>query len=140
MKAKLAPTKPCPCGSGETYGACCRPLHRAEREAPTPEALMRSRFSAFACGEIDHLIRTLAPEHEDRARPAADVARDLRENCRIGRFMGLEIFEASAHGDRGMVRFRARVFVDGRDRSFEERSDFRRVDGAWRYVGPLELS
>ena len=38
----------------------------------------------------------------------------------------------------GEVTFLARVYEKGQDRSFVERSDFRRVDGAWRYVGALD--
>lgn len=34
----------CPCGSGDTYGNCCRPFHHG-KTAPTAETLMRSRFS-----------------------------------------------------------------------------------------------
>ncbi len=37
----------CPCGLGDDYEACCRRLH-AGSPAPTAEALMRSRYSAFA--------------------------------------------------------------------------------------------
>ncbi|RDV46301.1 hypothetical protein DOE76_03940 [Leifsonia sp. ku-ls] len=50
----------CPCLSGETYDACCGPLHRGE-PAPTAERLMRSRFSAFALGDADYLLRSWHP-------------------------------------------------------------------------------
>jgi SEC-C motif-containing protein len=45
----------CPCGTGETYGACCGRFHGG-RPAPTAELLMRSRFSAFAAGDEDYLL------------------------------------------------------------------------------------
>ena len=34
----------CPCLSGDTYDACCGPIHRGEVDAPTAERLMRSRL------------------------------------------------------------------------------------------------
>jgi SEC-C motif-containing protein len=56
---------PCPCGSAEPFGGCCRPLHLGERQAHTAEELMRSRYSAFAVGDADYLWRTWHP----RTRP-----------------------------------------------------------------------
>ena len=57
----------CPCGAGLVYATCCGPLHRGEREAASPTALMRSRFAAFAMKEPAHLWRTLHADHEERA-------------------------------------------------------------------------
>ena len=49
------PFKSCPCGSGRSYAACCRPAHDGSVPPPTPEALMRARYSAFALGdEAEH--------------------------------------------------------------------------------------
>ena len=48
---------PCPCGGG-AYRSCCGPLHRGDQRAKTAEQLMRSRYSAFARGEIDYLLAT----------------------------------------------------------------------------------
>jgi len=55
----------CPCGSGERYDACCGRLHRGAADAQTPEELMRSRYSAYALGELDYVWRTWHP----RTRP-----------------------------------------------------------------------
>ncbi len=55
---------PCPCGSGAVFGACCEPIHDGA-PAPTAEALMRSRYSAFVVGDEDHIFRTWHP----RTRP-----------------------------------------------------------------------
>ena len=63
----------CPCLSGETYGACCGRYHRGllaggadSVTAPTAEALMRSRYAAFAVGDADYLLATWHPS----TRPA----------------------------------------------------------------------
>ena len=56
----------CPCGLGDPYDACCGRLHRGEAFAATAEQLMRSRYSAFAVGDLDYL---LAPWHPS-TRPA----------------------------------------------------------------------
>lgn len=121
----------CPCTSGRAYAECCAPLHRGQREAETPEALMRSRFAAFALGDAEYLWRTLHPDHEDRARDRALVLAALKDVARTLRFMRLTILDAS---DR-RVLFHAAVFDKGKDRSFVELSSFARDDAGWRYVG-----
>lgn len=133
MKASRRDVRDCPCFSGLRYTACCAPLHREEREAATPEALMRSRYAAFALGLGEYLVRTLTADHPDRALDEAALARELSKARERQRFLGLRIDEAWAEGDRGEVVFFARIFERGKDCSFTERSSFRREGGAWRY-------
>jgi SEC-C motif-containing protein len=125
----------CPCFSGLLYGQCCGPLHRAERPADTPLALMRSRYAAFALGLGEYLVRTLSEEHADRALDAMRLARKLSSARERQRFLGLRVDEVRADGDRGEVLFFARIFEKGQDRSFTERASFRRESGVWRYAG-----
>ena len=97
---------------------------------------MRSRYSAFALGEVGYLWRTLHPLHPDRSRPEAKVLGELRAVCRTFKYPGLEVLQTSgpdADG-RAWVTFHARVFESGRDRSFRERSEFRHDGTGWRYV------
>ncbi|WP_373094929.1 YchJ family protein [Zhongshania sp.] len=51
----------CYCGQGAAFADCCEPYIRGIRQAPTAEALMRSRYSAFCCGEADYLLASLHP-------------------------------------------------------------------------------
>jgi SEC-C motif-containing protein len=135
VKTSRRDPRDCPCFSGLRYVACCAPLHRGETEAATPEALMRSRYAAFALGLGDYLVRTLTTDHPDRALDGAALARQLSQARERQRFLGLRIDEAWTEGDRGVVAFFARIFERGKDCSFEERSSFRREDGKWRYAG-----
>ena len=121
----------CPCHSKKRYADCCGPLHRGAREAATPEELMRSRYSAFALGEVDYLAKTLSKDHPDRTESAAAEYRRARENQR---FLDLCIIHTSIDGEVGEVLFYARIFERGRDCSFVELSAFVREDGAWRYA------
>ena len=62
--------QPCPCGNG-VYQACCQPFHLHTGLAPTAEALMRSRYSAFALGGLgDYLLQTWHPD----TRPPVSAA------------------------------------------------------------------
>lgn len=125
----------CPCGSALPYRACCGPLHRGEREAADARALMASRYAAFATKQLDYLWRTLDPEHEDRARPQAEVLAGIRRSCETNRYMGLRILDHAPPDAAGVARvlFLARVFERGKDRSFVERSEFRHDGVGWRY-------
>ncbi len=129
----------CPCHSGLRYAACCSPLHAGSREAESPSALMRSRYSAFALGLGPYLLRTLAPEHPDRARPEAEAILALSRAREGLRYLDLCILHASSEGDSGDVLFFAKIFERGTDRSFAELSSFRLASGAWRYVEGAHL-
>jgi SEC-C motif-containing protein len=129
------PPRECPCHSGLRYGACCKVLHEGQREADTPQALMRSRYSAFALGLGAYLVRTLTADHPDRADGDDEAARALAQAREGQRFLGLTILEEQTEGTLGVVVFRARIFSKGVDQSFTERSRFRREGGAWRYEG-----
>jgi SEC-C motif-containing protein len=130
----------CPCGSGLRFTACCKRLHAGTVEADSAEALMRSRFAAYAVADVDYLWRTLHPDHVDKARPRDEVVAALRSWCRQARFPGLQILEVTSPDgdgpDAGTARvlFRARVFVGSRDCTFVECSSFRHDGVGWRYL------
>lgn len=135
----MKPVTTCPCYSGARYAACCGPLHEGTSDAATPEALMRSRYSAFALGLGAYLVKTLSTDHADRPDPGdAEGARALERALSTAkdrqRFLGLTIRAAHDYGAIGEVTFHARIFEKGRDRSFTERSTFVREGGAWRYA------
>lgn len=118
----------CPCGSGRSLEDCCGPII-AGAPAPTPEALMRSRYSAFVLGELDHVDRTHAPEiREDFNR--AEAERSVEE-CE---WQGLEVRNASEDGDQGTVEFVARFKRGGQTFVQHELSSFCRRDGRWLYL------
>ncbi|MFC4639347.1 YchJ family protein [Deinococcus hohokamensis] len=112
--------KPCPCGSGRSYAACCEPAHRGA--APeTPEALMRSRYAAYVLQDEAYLLASWHPE----TRPGT---LDLSDGTR---YLGLRVYRAQ--GDE--VTFTATLRLpDGHRAQLRERSTFARLDGRWVYV------
>ncbi len=126
MPVKISPNAPCPCLRGTKYKKCCGMWHRG-RPAPSPTALMRSRFSAYALGLVDYILQTT---HADGAPGSRE---DVLSFCENTEFAGLEILDRSEDGDRGEVTFRATLRQGGRDASFGERSLFFKVDGRWQY-------
>ncbi|WFM70762.1 YchJ family protein [Halomonas sp. CKK8] len=113
----------CSCGSGRPLASCCGCYH-ADEPAPTPEALMRSRYSAFVLDLADYLLATWHPS----TRPAS-LAPDPATVWKR-----LEVLESDEEGERGRVHFRA-TFREGRRWSvLEESSRFVLEARRWFYL------
>jgi SEC-C motif-containing protein len=100
--------------------------------APTAEALMRSRYTAYVRGAIDYIVDT----HDPATRGAVDRAAATRWSTHTA-WHGLEIVateRGSETDDDGIVEFIARGATDGVAFAHRERSRFRRADGAWVYI------
>ncbi|MBL6946305.1 MAG: SEC-C domain-containing protein [Rhodospirillales bacterium] len=121
----------CPCGSASDFDECCGPIIGGA-PARDPEALMRSRFTAFVHGNLDHIENTHASDvRDDFNRSAAESTANSVE------WVSLEICGTSGGGeddDAGTVEFVARFKQDGELMVHHELSNFRREDGRWVYV------
>jgi SEC-C motif-containing protein len=116
----------CPCDSGQPYGLCCGAWHAGYREgrtAPSPEALMRSRYSAYVLGLIDYLLSTWHPSSApgDLELPAV-------------KWMGLRVLNTVIEKDSGVVEFEARYKDNGRAGRLLEISRFIKEGGQWLYI------
>lgn len=121
----------CPCGSGKTYATCCEPYHK-QHNAPTCEALMRSRYSAFVFGLVDYLFETTHPNHR-----AKNLKSDIASTCKGLAWTGLEVREVWQGGEKdkvGKVLFQASFVQEGKNGVHEEHSRFKRFGKAWMYV------
>ncbi|MCA1907416.1 MAG: YchJ family protein [Magnetospirillum sp.] len=118
----------CPCGSGQSLDLCCAPL-LSGAAASSPEALMRSRYTAFTQANAAYLEDTLAPEAKE------DYNRDETEAwIKEAKWHGLEVRGASEEGDGGSVEFVARYTFRGKPYAHHELASFRKLDGRWVYV------
>lgn len=127
----------CPCGGRDdamTFASCCKPYVVDGEPAPTCEHLMRSRYTAFALADADHLWRTWHPQ----TRPAQVVAPDGVI------WQRLEVLATEAGGvddTEGTVDFAAHFTTDAGGRaSVREHSRFARRAGRWFYVDGDELA
>ena len=127
----------CPCGSGLTYGKCCEPVIKGEREASTAEQVMRARYTAHAKVELDYLELSLHPDK--REGYDRDVAREWSENAD---WRGLDIIKTEGGGkgdDEGEVEFIAKFGWQGEDREHHERAYFRKESGTWYFFNGEEV-
>lgn len=93
---------------------------------------MRSRYAAFATGNIDYLEETLLPgTRDDFNRVAAG------EWAASSEWTGLQIRACTAGGsadEAGEVEFVAHFRQAGEDRVHHETARFAKRDGRWYYV------
>ncbi len=118
----------CPCRKKSetlTYGACCEPYHAGLRPAPTAEALMRSRYSAFALEKAAYILDTW----HSSTRPEQITFRSGQK------WQMLRVIDAKTDGATATVEFVARAANDGSRQDVHEVSRFVREDGRWLYVG-----
>jgi SEC-C motif domain protein len=104
--SRLADSAECPCISTKTYGTCCGQWHAGleatpQRHAPTPEALMRSRYSAYVLTLGDYLLATWYGESSPGSIEFPPT-----------KWLGLEVkhsaISGNGSGDAGIVEFVAR--------------------------------
>ncbi len=138
MAARHAKRGLCPCGSGRAFDACCGrflPEGPMPFGADSPEALMRSRFTAFALMEERYLLETWTEE----ARPE----RIFEAGSPALKWFALEVLRssASADGRRGTVDYVARARSPRGAVVLAEHARFvRGEDGRWRYEGGVETT
>ena len=125
---------PCPCTSGKDFEACCGPW-LGGKPAPTAEALMRSRYTAYTKADIAYLRETLAPKERKSFEAAAS-----EDWARHSEWLGLEIHgtEKGQPGDNeGLVEFTARFTYKGKPGEQRERArfTFNGEAGRWQYAG-----
>ena len=125
----MTTTDLCPCKSGLPYSVCCEPYITGAKQAPTPEALMRSRYTAYALHIMPYLMSTLHPSQR-HDYDEAGAERWARES----EWDGLEIIDVRddpADSNHGTVEFRASYRRRNERLVHHERAEFRNKDGAW---------
>lgn len=120
----------CVCCSGKPYDQCCGPLLARTHPATSPEALMRSRYAAYALKDFDYIVETTDAELRDQLDHDANRAWMEQSN-----FLSLQVLNSSEKGSRGTVEFIARfVRNDGPEQAHHELSQFRKSRGRWYFA------
>jgi SEC-C motif-containing protein len=133
---KAAPKTPaaealCPCGTGLPYAQCCEPVVRRKRTAATPEELMRSRYSAYAKGEVDHILATIVP-----GKLSGYDEKGIRDWSLKSQWHGLEILACTGGGaddKQATVEFTAHFTQNGVRQQHHEVGRFVKQRGKWFY-------
>lgn len=125
--AELSQLTPCPCGSNKKFADCCGRYLENNQAAPTAEALMRSRYSAYTLQREEYVLATW---HQSTRPSGLDLAEDAST-----KWLGLEVKRHEQQDDdHSIVEFVARYKVNGRANRLHEESRFIREDGRWFYM------
>lgn len=96
---------------------------------------MRSRYAAYSLGLVDYIIKTTHPSNPLFQKRDTEIRADILQFCTSVTFSGLDIIDFQDGATEAFVTFRAILFQGSHDISFEEKSQFLRVDGRWLYCG-----
>lgn len=121
-------SNPCPCGSNKTYPECCGSYINGKENAPTAEALMRSRYTAYTQHNNDYLLSTWHPDTRPSINPGDDDGTT---------WTGLDIIRTEAglkNDKKGIVEFIASCMFKGEASHIHETSEFIFEDNRWYYV------
>lgn len=118
----------CHCQSNQPYTKCCEPYHLGEA-APTAEALMRSRYSAYVLDKGNYLYKSWS----QGTRPSK---KSLKQGEPM-QWVSLEIINTQAGtvlDSEGTVEFKASYLVDGKTETLHEVSRFIKENSRWVYL------
>lgn len=129
----------CPCGSKLNYDACCGMYISGKALAPTAEALMRARYSAYVVHNIDFIEKTHSFDGEVDEKSREETRKWAEES----KWLGLKILKTKDGGPNdteGLVEFIARYERHGRREEHHENAAFKKVNGAWLFEEGLVSS
>ncbi len=116
----------CYCGNSISFQNCCEPYIKGIANAPTAEALMRSRYSSFAIGAADYLVNTT---HISKRR--FHNKRDILAWSQSNKWLKLEVLAST----ETTVTFKAYYLDENLKAQIHyEHSTFKLEDGKWFYV------
>lgn len=129
----------CYCCSGLEFENCCEPFIVGAAKPKTAEELMRSRYSAYATGAVEYIIKTTHPS----TRQFHDAAA-IENWARANNWQKLEIIaksDGAAKDKKGTVEFKA-YFLDAENKLqiHHELSNFAKELGKWFFVDGKILS
>ena len=98
---------------------------------------MRARYSAYALGLVDYIIRSTYPGGPQWRPDVAAWRSSLVAYCEETEFRGLQVLPSEAGKalaeERAEVSFRANLRHGSQDRVLAERSEFLFAGGEWLY-------
>ena len=116
----------CYCGSLNAFQACCEPFIKGTQKAPTAEALMRSRYSAYVVQAADYLIETT---HISERKCLSKTA--ILDWAKNNHWLKLEVIKCNSN----TVEFKAYFLDETRQpQVHHEFSTFKQEAGIWYYV------
>lgn len=119
----------CPCGAEKAYEECCEPFIKGDALPETPEALMRSRYTAFTKQEVDYILNTVHPDKREQ-----HDRRTVQSWAKNSDWIGLKIVQTEKGGPEdteGVVEFIAQFYQKGKRQTHHEIAQFQKQEEQW---------
>jgi len=124
--------KQCPCGSKKDYQHCCELYIREQSIPQTPEALMRSRYTAYSQANIEYIKKTM------QGKPLTNFnENEAKHWASQVLWLELKVIHATQNkldDQTGTVEFIATYLESDLLKTIHENSLFRRIDNRWFYI------
>ena len=120
-------SKKCYCGASKAFKECCEIYINGIQKAPTAEALMRSRYAAYASHNADYLVATT---HISQRKHHSK--KDILDWTTANQWLRLEILKTTEN----TVEFKAYYQNSEQQQSYihHEKSTFIFENESWFYV------
>lgn len=122
----------CPCGSNLNYSDCCGLYITAQAIPQTPEALMRSRYTAYSMANIAYIKKTMI------GKPLVGFNEEKAEIwAKEIHWIGLKIVQSyidDSNEHSGFVEFIATYLDEQTLKTLHEISQFELINGHWFYM------
>lgn len=92
---------------------------------PTPESLMRSRYTAYTQNNLDYIEKTMRGEA---------LKRFDRKGGNGVEWIKLDVLFSEEERNAGTVQFIAHFRYQGEERLLHEISSFQKINGKWYYT------
>ena len=122
----------CPCGMEKPYEECCGPFIQGDALPQTPEALMRSRYTAFTKTEVDYILNTVHPEKREQ-----HDEKTVHNWAKNSDWIGLEILDTEKGGPddtEGVVEFKVQYYQKGKRQTHHEIAQFKKEEDTWYFL------
>lgn len=123
----------CYCDTDLEYDACCGRFHSGAEKPEDALTLMRSRYSAYAKGDVDYIINTTHRENEQFDKITKRWQAALRDYCKQVGFNGLSIIDFQPGDQTSTVTFEVKMTQSGNEVTLHEKSLFKKAGQRWLY-------
>ncbi len=127
--------RPCPCGRPSAFNDCCAPYINGLTTPQTAEALMRSRYSAYATGAIPYILETTHPDTRSKVK-IQEISAWLQSITSWDKLEILATQKGSPTDTTGQVEFVAHFHQQAQPHLIHEKSNFKKLNGKWYYLYP----
>ena len=127
----MAAQQSCPCASGLAFMACCGRYINQSESAPTAEALMRSRYTAYVRCDETYLVQTWHASTRPTQLELDDVSAGDMHWLSLGI---VSVKSGQVEDKKGRVEFVAHYRLNSRLEMLHETSRFLKEDGQWYYL------